>query len=704
MKHFNIILAILFATQSAFAAVIGDDAVSVGKQGSTANKSVRFGAGSTAVKPQIRYNVSGGALEFSNNGTDFSKMGSGGGGGGGVNMLQDFNSDAESGTTGWTASGGTFASSTSSPFNGTRSFTWTASALSQTLYSAAPATPVGFNGRKCQVHVPFYTYTGTAGDYNLRVVDGSANVLVDFPVPQTTSPATAPLFIAFDCPASPVTLKSGFISMVASPGALKFDDVFQGQGRSVIVGGAYLSAWKQYTPIITGATSFTNVNVWSRRVGENLEVQGYFTVNTPTAVTAAMSLGFDGINGGVFAANRITSNQHFGTWNSNSFGQAAASPMVAGGGSGTMAFGIANGAIGNAHQTNNGSAIWAAVNAISVNFTVPIQGWTADRLPVEGNLTETLAWRVDAILTGANFDLGTSQVSSYAAMGNPTITLTNNPTSTMTALVPCTAGTAPTGTTCGGGASENNGIAWVQPVAGTAKVCAQFAWVGNIGSGHTDNVFQIVETTAASDTPLQGGTSNLQGGVNAGTNVLPFTICENMKFSPGLKIVKLRFVQLIQSGTVVSSSILSDGAPGAGNRSVKWSVEPIDQQTPAPNFTEVKNKVSSSSSNERTERISFAESTNETTECASGTCTIYSQSGGFTNVSRTSAGLYKVNVPAGIWSTVPTCVCSGSGSSSARMCNMFRSLSTTTQFDVRAYSAGATPADALISMICTGQK
>jgi len=135
--------------------------------------------------------------------------------------------------------------------------------------------------------------------------------------------------------------------------------------------------WVAYTPTITGAGTPTGVNFRSRRVGGSLEVEGYFIAGTVTANPATITLGVDGVNSAASTLNSITANQNFGTWNSNVFGQAAASPIVAAGGTTTVGFGIANAAIGNAITIQNGNAIWANTNALSVKFSVPIQGWNS---------------------------------------------------------------------------------------------------------------------------------------------------------------------------------------------------------------------------------------------------------------------------------------------------------------------------------------
>ncbi len=46
--------------------------------------------------------------------------------------------------------------------------------------------------------------------------------------------------------------------------------------------------WKAYTPVFTGFGTVSNVNIYSRRVGDSLELRGNFTSGTPAATEARM--------------------------------------------------------------------------------------------------------------------------------------------------------------------------------------------------------------------------------------------------------------------------------------------------------------------------------------------------------------------------------------------------------------------------------
>jgi hypothetical protein len=69
--------------------------------------------------------------------------------------------------------------------------------------------------------------------------------------------------------------------------------------------GGTITSWVQYTPTFTGLGTCTSVNVWSRRVGDTLEIMGTFTLGTPTATEARITLGYAGSNSNVTSSNTV---------------------------------------------------------------------------------------------------------------------------------------------------------------------------------------------------------------------------------------------------------------------------------------------------------------------------------------------------------------------------------------------------------------
>lgn len=189
-------------------------------------------AAPSATRPALKWNQTDSKWQFSNDGSTFQDFGSGsGGGGGGVNLLTD-NPGFEQGTTGWTASGGSFTASAVDPLFGEQSGVFNASALSQTLTSTAYSMPVGLQGGNCLIATGYVYASGADGDYSVQAWDGST-VLATQELSVSTTPATA--YLGFACPSSG-TVSVRYIANVADPGDLKLD------GPSLAAGSIHLGS------------------------------------------------------------------------------------------------------------------------------------------------------------------------------------------------------------------------------------------------------------------------------------------------------------------------------------------------------------------------------------------------------------------------------------------------------------------------------
>lgn len=93
-------------------------------------------------------------------------------------------------------------------------------------------------------------------------------------------------------------------SASSSAYTVKFDNVQV--GPQVKEFGAPLTDWTAYTPTYTGFGTVVTSNMFYRRVGGNIEIQGRFLLGTPTAVEARISLPTGLISGGsdVISENR----------------------------------------------------------------------------------------------------------------------------------------------------------------------------------------------------------------------------------------------------------------------------------------------------------------------------------------------------------------------------------------------------------------
>lgn len=166
MRNKLMLLAALLSLHSPALAqsVIPSNTVSIGIAGST-NKTIEFNKAKagTSSNPKIRFNNSTTKLQYTNDGTNYSDIGSGGGAN---NILP--NGSFESGTTDWTASGGTLSTSTTAAdvFELTTAGTWDSNSAGQTLTYTPQAVKglAGTNGElTCMVRVPSGTATHTMG-------------------------------------------------------------------------------------------------------------------------------------------------------------------------------------------------------------------------------------------------------------------------------------------------------------------------------------------------------------------------------------------------------------------------------------------------------------------------------------------------------------------------------------------------------------
>lgn len=193
-------------------------------------------------------------------------------------------------------------------------------------------------------------------------------------------------------------------------------------------------------------------------------------------------------------------------------------------------------------------------------------------------------WRVDANISGANPDLGSSSQASYIGVFNSSLTLTNNSgNGVLTAQIPCSSTNAPSGTTCSAG-SESVGVAFTIPADGCAvsgacdvRACASFGHVMITGAaGAIELAFQLVETPANAQTISQEGKSRVESRIAASNTLgLPVMVCGTFTFtSAGQKVLRLMYEQTA-AGSITANVITGDAEALVGQRDIHWEVYPI---------------------------------------------------------------------------------------------------------------------------------
>lgn len=659
-------------------------------------KNLRFNR--SGPKVGLRWSETNSRMEFTNDGTNYKALGSGGGGGGGVNLLQDANFDFESGVGGWTASGGSFTIESASPLNGEGSGKFNASATAQTLSSANFIVLAGFEGRKCQVHIPYYKYeSGSDGDYVLKVLDGEDTEIVDginFNV--TGATATSSIFQTFDCP----LLNGGddsdeirvVIESTADAGDLIVDDIFLGQGRNVFdfnspafVGGITTPANQtNCSPTITGIGSWI-------AFGTDADCATWTPATSKTTVTGTQGVPH-------FTINDMKQGQHFATIQINYLGSTTTDGLYDclmsleyNDGTGAKRAGVS----GITSYQTAGSQIPGAMASFVANFSTATRGdvdfrllgnqsggtgnrcqlrldsvtpnppsviiYTVAESPVEGQTYDTVGWRVDASISGANPDLGTSSVATYTGITNGSLTLENSTgRGVISAQIPCSSTNPPTGTTCAAG-DESLGVSFVAPKAQDVKVCAAYSVADNCNTGtgicSTGYTFKIAQTGNSDQIISASGGENVAAGgtlqQNSGNGV---QIRSNMKVcgrfslaSSGQKTFRLMRVQ--DAATNISSSFIF-GDAGLGLRDVRFTVEPINESMPTPVFDDLTSALASTLKSS-TSNISYKGVAVNTT-CSVSPCTKTNEYGGWGTVTRSGTGAY--NAPfSGAYSSTPIC-------------------------------------------------
>lgn len=195
----------------------------------------------------------------------------------------------------------------------------------------------------------------------------------------------------------------------ANAWTFKFDNVYVGVPERAQ--GTPVTDWVAYTPTFVGFGTVSNVFVYSKRVGDTLEVIGKVTVGTPTGVTASMTLGFNGANANV-------------TWDSS---KAPVSSVIGHGATSTTAgatwFGVTtvlsaatSGNVVNFGEQDDankattaalGSTLIGSNQVLEFSFKIPISGWSS-----QTEMSSQADTRVVAATTvGSTTSLGTSAVT-----------------------------------------------------------------------------------------------------------------------------------------------------------------------------------------------------------------------------------------------------------------------------------------------------
>lgn len=635
--------------------------------GTAGDKKWIMDVGAGASNPRFQWTNSTSRLQFSNDGTNFKNIGSGSGGAAGFNLLADDNPDFEAGTGSWTATGLSFSAISSGQAFGLQGGRFNASAASQTLSSALKSVVDGLKNQGGTASCYFKT---TATDYKMQVYDGT-NVLAETLIAPTadytkqsmvyTHPASGSvrLRIISGSNAADIDIDNCFLgelertsmSQAELIGTLMYSNAASCEWFTPATASDTMENFTADTdcaaPTVTGSasapgTKIPGITFASLSPGKYVvEVSAILGFQTPTGNDAFLNYKIhDGtsllIGGSHAQAQNTGSIQRYNGGQFSGYTQYST-------GQSNVTFQV------QASTSDNANAPFIFNSQANQSFVMKVYKYP---LVSQDTLTfDTINWKIDANMGGANPGLSLVDEATYIGISDTGLDLVVNTSKGSAAAFQACSGTeVASGATCT--AAESVGISFVVPRAGTVKACLDFPWSVNLGaSSSAAATFQLVETANNDATTiLQEGGSRVQNflgnGTGGGAIGHPNRTCGTFKFDgSGQKTIRL-FYEVDYGGTVVSSNVIADRAAANGQEDMKWTVEYIDQQVPAPLLPNI--IVSNSTAATRSE---FARIQN-----TGAACVITSQSGAWlTSATRTGTGKCQLAIVSGMFSATPSC-------------------------------------------------
>lgn len=181
--------------------------------------------------------------------------------------------------------------------------------------------------------------------------------------------------------------------------------------------------WIAYTPTFTGFGTVTGIDIEYKRVGDSLKVRGYFTSGTPTATEAQISL-----------PDSLIIKGGSSTSISGSYGRSASTANAGGFILSTSGDSFVNMASPQVFSNTatislnavNGDNVAGSGERVSLEFEIPIQGWSTGRTQVVNQQTELTAATANEFSAIIESD-GTVTTENYNWIdGNCTVTNTSN--------------------------------------------------------------------------------------------------------------------------------------------------------------------------------------------------------------------------------------------------------------------------------------
>lgn len=292
----------------------------------------------------------------------------------------------------------TFAVSAVSPLTGTNSilFTHTANDRQGMGWSATYTTNVSDRGKVISFSMDYAIASGsyTSGDLLFYCYDATSGVLIQ-PMPYSILNHTLTsdkFFAEFQVPYTCASLRIGFhvATSTATAYTMKMDNLMLSDSSYGKWYGSIATDWVAYTPTLTGFGTVSSLAFYSRRVGDNLEINGSFLTGTTTATSATFTIGVCGINGGItIDTAKIAENTLCGTASVGVVTSNYTYTLLATNGS-TIKFGVGNSST-NPVVAQNGSTIAGSSQSVQLFASVPISGWSSSQLMSDQADTRVIA-------------------------------------------------------------------------------------------------------------------------------------------------------------------------------------------------------------------------------------------------------------------------------------------------------------------------
>ena len=679
------LLLAAFIGSTALAQTWTSNTLKFGNQTTSGDKKMIFNRGSA--NPQIRWSESNGALQFTNDGVNFSDLGSGSGSGSGLNLITKNPDFEQSITTGWTNSGATYAAATSGGnlLFGKQSATWTPTTTGQTLVSDAYTVPNGLAGGNCSVGL---WYKGGSSTIKLQAVDGSNVVLAERVLDAATS--AVPYYATFVCPSSG-TIKLRLIS-TGSSALVAIDRTFLGEnsliavGQAKLIGAAHIgptsscswgvtsSTFASFTtePACPGPTVDYNPGPGTIQTTDT-DLPKFTVANLPPGdyeVIMVAPTNGGSANGSLEIFDGTTESGQTG------FDSTSTKPATL---VGHFTYSTAGDRTFEVRGANSSST--TALNALPDGA-----GWRLNFFIKRFPATQEQAYKPDSVAnswSGYHDGADCSWSTTSTSFVDPAI----DATCTLTERTNINFGTV---SSYNDGTPGNNypGIVFTPSRAGTYKVCANVSLQNSTSGSNAD-----VQLTDGSVVIGKSGMT----APTTGTYVEMVPVCGMYKATSTSAVTLKLQLKATGGGTAGITPYNSSGAD-----SVAWSIFQIDQALPAPLLVNSVVSPLYGVTNVVYAKVSGGGTNNA---CSSGSCTISNDSGGV-SVSHTGTGTYSVSFSASTFGTSPVCVATDNDLDAGGAWSVYQiKVNSSTQADLSCVASNNfTTSDCSFNLQCMGRK